>query len=446
MSPINRPLLISYCSQANGNYNLAQSGSLPDWKANVAAWAAATGVQPDGYTCFCSTEYTNPPTAAGMAAAAYDYAQGFAWANANGVPLMAVLTAVELASAANGASSASNIAALQQTAAGAWDTYYQQVVQQFAAAGCKLLYVRVQWEHNGGWYVGWAGYQQAYQWTAWVAAFEHVAAVLHAAGTAAGITVKVIWNPDAIASSSCYVPGTLPTGMDLLGLDLYSSYIQWGSAQIGGPGTGTAAKEQAWDTAAGTSSGVITPAPTSGSYGWGVLDHIALAKSLGLPICICESGDGTGGAPFGFADDPDWPTYVASRLAQAVGDGVPVELWSIWIGPFDLTWFATATYPAAVQQVLALGSSNNTGGNDPMATLWHTAVSQSLTSPSTTLIVGDTTAFGAPTATAPALIGVNWNVYTCIGISGNTLTFATPVLQADGQWGNIVLPVVGSFS
>ena len=359
---MSRPLLFCYSAIANSNYNIAQSGGasgLSAWKANVQAFEsmASSGQTPvtiDGYQCFCSTEYTSPATASGMASAAWDYAGGFVWAQANGVPLTAMLTAVELASTANGASYNGNNSALQATASGAWDVYYQDVISQFAAAGCKTLYVRIQWEQNGGWYVGWAGYEPAYQWNDYIAAWRHVAGVLHAAGAASGIVVKTVWNPAAIASSGGYVPGSWPGSgyVDVVGLDLYSSYIQWGSAAV----SGTAAKELAWDTADGTSSGVQNPEPTSGSYGWGILDHIAFAKSQGLPIAIPESGDGAGGAPFGIANDSDFPTYVASRLAQAAASGVPVEFWSIWVGAFDLTWDAPASYPAAIAQVLALGS------------------------------------------------------------------------------------------
>jgi hypothetical protein len=353
-----RPLLICYSNDSgDGNYNIASSGNLPAWKANVQGFEAKVGANIDGYQCFCGTEYNNPPTAQGMVNAAYDYAQGFAWAQTNGVPLGVMLTAVELASTANGASSSGNNAALQATAGGAWDSYYQGVVQQFAQAGCKTLYVRVQWEENGGWYVGWQGYTAAYQWTDWIAAFQHVYGVLKAAGTANGIVVKVIWNPDAIASSGGYVPGAYPGDayVDLLGLDFYSSYIQWGSSQI----STSAAKATAWDTADGTSSGVLTPAPTDGSsWGWGMLDHIAFAKAHGKPICFPETGDGPGGAPHGITNDPAFPSYMASRIAQAQASGVPVEFWSIWDGSFDLTWDMPSTYATAVQAVV---NSTNPG-------------------------------------------------------------------------------------
>ncbi len=355
------PKMIAYCSLESSNYNMDYSGGtfvLEDWKANVAAWAAATGTQPDGYQCFCNTEYTNPASAAGMASAAWDYANGFAWGNANGVPLSCVLTAVELASPANGASFSANIPALQDVIAGQWDTYYQQVVQQFAGNGCKLLYVRVRWEENGNWYVGWQGRSQQYQWTTWVAAFEHVANVLHAAGQTYGITVKVILNPSAIVSSGAYALGVTPSRgtVDIAGLDPYSSYIQGDHRRSAAPAparprsTPPGIRRLARPRAS-LSRNPQVPAPTAGACSTTSNGRSRWACHL----AICESGDGTGGAPYGFANDPDWPTYLASRLAIAASEGVPVEFWSIWIGQFDLLWDAPATYPAAVAQVKALG-------------------------------------------------------------------------------------------
>lgn len=400
-----RPLLFCYSNATgNGDYNLAFSGGatvLANCKANIQAFETAAGAQIDGYQCFCSTEYTNPPSAQGMVSAAYDYAQGFVWANANGVPLSAMLTAVELASAANGANWQGNNAALQATTAGQWDTYYNQVVRQFANAGCKLLYVRVQWEQNGSWYAGWQGYTPSYQWNDWIAAFQTTANALHAAGAQYGVTVKVIWNPDAIVESGGYVPGAYPgdTYVDLIGLDLYSSYIQWGSSQV----TGQAAQDTAWDTAQGTSSGVLTPAPTNGaSYGWGVLDHIAFAKAHNKPMCICESGAGTGNATYGIADDVNFPPYVAAKVTQAQGEGVPVEFWSIWDGAFDLTWTFPSTYPAAIASVLGSGASVNTISFGPI-------LNQQQVTSATITVNGSLGGYTTPPTLEYSLDNVNWN-------------------------------------
>ena len=57
----------------------------------------------------------------------------------------------------------------------------------------------------------------------WVAAYQHVYAVLHAAAKAAGITVEVLWNPGATNYSVAKATTSLYPGdayVDIIGVKI----------------------------------------------------------------------------------------------------------------------------------------------------------------------------------------------------------------------------------
>ncbi len=249
--------------------------------------------------------------------------------------------AFPLASIASG--SASSDAQFRNFSAGNYDTITKQIVQAWANVGYKLVIFRVGWEMNlqGNTYTGTTAQDQA----DWVAAYQHVYAVLHAAAQAAGITVEVVWNPGATNYSVAEATTNLYPGdayVDVIGVDIYSdiypysdggsppTYHDWAT---GGEDTSVAQfianpvnRSHYWSYPAATK----WSNDGSGGHSQSFTSLVQFAELHNKPFAIPEAGAGNSNAKTDVKDDPTFPQWLASQITTAQAAGLTVAFVNVW--------------------------------------------------------------------------------------------------------------------
>jgi len=237
--------------------------------------------------------------------------------------------------------------------AGTYDADYKGIVDGWASEGFSTLYLRLGYEMNVSGYQPWYMGDSASSIAEWVAAFRHLSTLLKAEGAHDGVDVKIVWNPVAssLSESSQQVLSAYPGNqyVDVIGTDMYSpvapldlydwadnngmtdsSLSQWFSNPLN--------RVHYWSYPGATQS---DPAGQSGA-GWSVQDAIQLADATGKPIAIPETGAG-GNPTYGPTDDPAFPAWLASELAQPGAPPVAfVNIWDAAVG--DGNWdFSSAS-------------------------------------------------------------------------------------------------------
>jgi hypothetical protein len=235
---------------------------------------------------------------------------------------------------------------LQNFASGAYDGMLQSMVQTWASEGFKTQYWRPGVEMNLNSTTGFVGSSTSLQ-ADWIAAFQHIYTVLHAAASADGVNLKVIWNP-GIANGSAVgnATETMYPGdqyVDVIGADVYGDLWVYGSGTSQGiydwdkSGQELNSPNAVYDTSlAQWASDPINlehyytyPASDeytldgSGGSSLSLQNLIDFAKAQGKPIAICETG--AGNAPV--SDNPTFVQWLSSTLTSS---GVEVDFVSIW--------------------------------------------------------------------------------------------------------------------
>jgi len=232
----------------------------------------------------------------------------------------------------------------QQIIAGYYDADYKAIVDAWAAEGYTTVQFRVGYEFNGNFMAWGPGNSSSPTVDAdFIAAFRHVANLIHQEGAADGITAQVVWNPADINWS--VDPTQLYPGnqyVDIISTDAYSpayplDLTTWSSATATTPGP-QATNQTAWAASATdlehdwqySNGDQWDPTPALGSSGWSMEDAIEFAKENDKPLSISETGAGSNGSGLGPNDDPAFVEWLASALTAAEAEGVTIQNVDIW--------------------------------------------------------------------------------------------------------------------
>ncbi len=235
-------------------------------------------------------------------------------------------------------------AVFRDFASGKYDNVLQNLVQAWSDQGFKTQYWRPGYEMNVSsmpWYVGDNAQTQA----DYISAFQHISGVLHHAGNATGVDVKVVWSPNImnwnndINVMSLY-PGN--SAVDVMGPDQYdnmyprdlydwaknngtvdSSFQQWASNPINVEHYFTYPSGSQWH-------------PTGDGQGNGqsLKQFIDFAKANGKSIAMSETGAGGGGNTDTW-EDPAFVQWLANTLRNA---GVPISYVNLWDTNANGSW------------------------------------------------------------------------------------------------------------
>ena len=229
-------------------------------------------------------------------------------------------------------------------AAGKYDDVLRGIVDQWSQHGFKDLYIRPGYEMNGS-FMAWYAGADAQTRSDWVAAFRHIADVLHAAP---GANVKVIWNPCVTNWNGDLDVKTLYPGdkyVDVVGADLYSpmypydfynwqkndgsydsSFEQWAANPVN--------RMHYWDY---PDANKWYPTGTGQGNSLSLQNLIDFAKAHGKPLAMAETGAGGDGG-HGLVDDPAFPTWLAGKLAASGVDVAMVNIWDLQAHDSDWTF------------------------------------------------------------------------------------------------------------
>ena len=339
-------------------------------------------------------------------------------------------------------STASTLTADQQYkafASGQYDSVIQNAVKVWAQQGFNTQYWRPGWEMNIPSMPSYAGTDAQTQGD-WVAAFQHVYTVLHAAGAANGVNVQVVWNPDVTNYDTLGVLKNLYPGnnyVDVIGADIYADAYPYSD--------GTNAAGQAtyhdWDTGAeDTSFQQWLADPVNRTHYWsnpaatkwaldGSSGHdlslqtlLDFAKAQGKPFAVPETGAGNAAGGHDVSDDAAFPAWLAQTL-QASGDAVKfVNLWdSNGGGNFEFS-SATAGKPG---EAAAWASSFGTAsiGSGPDTLTLNLSEDAYNGDAQFTVSVDGVQVGGAQAVTASHAAGASqaFNVHGTFGTAGHTV-------------------------
>ena len=248
----------------------------------------------------------------------------------------------------------------QNFAAGDYDGVLQGMVKAWADQGFTTQYWRPGVEMNLTGSLSYAGDAGSSQQSDWIAAFQHIYTVLHAAAAADGVDLKVVWNPGVINDSPAGSPiDTLYPGnqyVDVIGADVYgdaypygdhSALYDWDKSgqQINSPNPVYDSSVQEWASDPVNLEHYYTdPASDqyaldgSGGNAVSLQNLIDFAKAQGKPIAIAETGAGNSSDGAGLSDNPTFVQWLSSTLTSS---GVEVDYVSIWNsnsnGTYDFT-------------------------------------------------------------------------------------------------------------
>ena len=252
-------------------------------------------------------------------------------------------------------------------AAGKHDSVFTDLIDSWKSAGYTTIDARIGYEMNGKfvpWYMG----DDPGTVADWVAAFQHIADVVHAVP---GVTVKTVWNPvttnyTTLPTSSSY-PGD--EYVDVIGADIYSTVYpvvlyDWDKND----GTIDQTPQQWFADPINREHFWLNPNATQWNPNgydpaqWGFEQVLAFATAHNKPLGLAETGAGGNGTSTGPLDDPDFPKWLAGQLSQP---GAPqVAFVNIWdINPGDGNWqFTDGSKPlelAAWQQYFGVPQAAN---------------------------------------------------------------------------------------
>ncbi|WP_419815163.1 glycosyl hydrolase [Glacieibacterium sp.] len=340
----NRVVLGSYVGNANGNEPAAMRSFKQSYDQNVAAMG---GARPRYFNVF--TDFGQPPetwakSASWAAWSSKQSGDAYIGPGSGSIPLVGV----PLASNTLGWGKVD--AFYQDVIAGRYDDVYAGIVDAYADNGYKTIDFRIAYEFNGN-FMPWApGNSKAPNARAdFVAAFRHVADILHRQGKAKHVQALVHWNPAAINDTSYDVASLYPGDayVDVIAVDLYNTMYPLTLADWTKGGKGDATDRQSWAASLDNrthywrypNASRRTPTPKLGNWGWSIAQTIDMAKLHGKPMGVDETGTGTAHGALALNDDPEFPRFLARVLGEARDKGVTVHnvnIWDITVG--DGAW------------------------------------------------------------------------------------------------------------
>lgn len=210
----------------------------------------------------------------------------------------------------------------KDVAAGKYDASFKGVVDAYASQGYHTVQFRPDYEFNSPWQP-WSPANNMTPSTQadFIAAWQHVANLVHSEGAANQMTAQMVWNPafgqGAGLPTHNWYPGN--QSVDIISLDEYSS--TWGGysalASQGG-------LEHYWQYGDGS--------------GFSFQDAVNMALQNGKPFSLSEVGAGlNSAAPFdsGPADNPEFVAWLAGALHDAEQQGLQVQNVDIWDASSD---------------------------------------------------------------------------------------------------------------
>ena len=231
-------------------------------------------------------------------------------------------------------------------ASGQYDNELKAIVTSWASHGFKELYFRPGYEMNGTFMPWYAGDDAATR-ADWVAAFRHIADVLHSATDA---SVKIIWNPTLQNWNGDLDVLSLYPGnkyVDVIGADLYSpaypyDLYNWGkndgsfSATYEEWSADPANLKHYWDY---PDANKYWPTGDGQGHSLSLQNIIDFAKKQGKPLAIAETGAGPGGdGQHGPDDNPAFPEWLAAKLSSSGVDVAMVNIWDLQAHDADWTF------------------------------------------------------------------------------------------------------------
>lgn len=285
------------------------------------------------------------------------------------------------------ASTASSLSINQQYQAftsGQYDSYIQQVVQQWQENGFLTQYWRIGWEMNlqsGS--MPWYGGTDAITEADWVAAYRHIATVLRQAGSTYGVTIEVIWNPGVTNYDNTNTLALLYPGndyVDIIGADIYadswpyslydwdkndgtldSSYNQWLADSVN--------RIHYWTYPAATQYAL------DGSQGHdlNLQSLLDFAKSQGKPFAIPETGAGNSQGGHDVSDEAAFPLWLASTLKAS---GNVIAFVNIWDANADGNFLFSNSAAGKPGEAAAWAQGFGVSTTSISTTSWYTAIDQ----------------------------------------------------------------------
>ena len=213
---------------------------------------------------------------------------------------------------------------------GKHDQVYRDVVAAWRDAGYSELRFRISYEFNGNFMPDNFG-NDATTLDLWRKAFAHVADIMHAVPN---VKVLTVWNPANINWTGNSVAAAYPGDqyVDVIASDVYSALYPL-SLRDWSTGSDAASLQEwiknpanrihFWDHPGGTQW-------TLDGGGWGMVQALDFAASHHKPFAISETGVGGDDVKTGPADDPQFPAYLKTRLADFTAKGGTVDHVIIW--------------------------------------------------------------------------------------------------------------------
>jgi hypothetical protein len=316
--------------QPNGN----DASGEAYFEQEYTAFATLMGTRPAYYNAY--TDFTQAPSSWGSSASwgAWSAAQTgnqFVGPGSGTIPVVGVPMADPTFQYANIDSF------YKQVISGQFDSDYTAIVDGWANEGYKTAEFRIGYEFNGS--MAWTPPANGSDNADFVAAWQHIANLIHAEGTKDGINAETVWDPATSNGSSYDVQSLYPGDqyVDVISTDVYGGGTPNNLVDYATGGTTIDATYAAWAakpanldhyylyenaTTSNPTPGLGATGPTG--YGWSVADTIAFAKEHNKPLGIDETGATLG------QDDAVFPAWLASTVASAEAQGVTVDHVDIW--------------------------------------------------------------------------------------------------------------------
>lgn len=233
-------------------------------------------------------------------------------------------------------------------ASGQYDDALRGMVRSWADQGFRTQYWRPGWEMNVPSMPSHIGDDSQTQ-ADWIRAFQHISYVLHDAGRQGGVDVQVMWNPN-VQNWNATNPLALYPGnqhVDVIAADMYDNIYPYSLANLG-KGDGTVAGSfSEWVSDADNQRHYYSfPAATqwsldeSDGHSMSLLNLLDFARQQGKPFAIPETGaGGSGRGEAAMRDDPVFPQWLATTLAQS---GLDVRFVAIWNVDYNGDWSYSA--------------------------------------------------------------------------------------------------------
>ena len=323
-----------YVGNPNGNDATQEATFVSQYKAFVADMGGAKPLFMDTFT-----DFTQDPSQWASNASWDAWSWSLTGSTVVG-PGSGVTPVIGLPLASNAGGWANTDTFFQQIVAGQYDADYKGVVDAWAKAGYTTAQFRLGYEFDGN-FMPWGPGNSSSPTAAadFVAAFQHVANLVHSESAADNMTGQVVWNPADI-NWSATPPAQLYPGdkyVDIISTDTYSpiypnDYTDWstgGTTQISAAAWSANAIDRAhfWQYANGNQ---YNPTPGLSAAGWSFQDTVNFALQHNKPLSVSETGSGPSGSSTGPADDPAFPNWLAGALSQAQSQGVHIQNVDIW--------------------------------------------------------------------------------------------------------------------